>query len=224
MRLPLVLLCLASPLAAQSLRSRLEGRVPAASIPVIDSLVQVAAREDLPTDALLQKAIEGGAKQVSGERIVKAVELNLEQLRQAQALLRRAGDAPPATPAEVITIVSARKRGLTDSVIARIVAALPDEPRGTALHAVADLVAHHFSGDSAADLILEAVRQGLRGVRLLDVSSAAIQETQRGHTRVEALARIRSELPHVPAPPPPPRTTVQHARRPVAATAQQPDY
>ena len=73
-----------------------------------------------------------------------------------------------------------------------------------------------------ADLILEAVHQGLRGVRLLDVSSAAIQETQRGHTHAEALARIRSELPNVPAPPPPPRTTVQRARRPVASGGQQP--
>ena len=222
MKLTLLVLCVASPLAAQSLRTRLEGRVPAASIPVIDSLVQVAARESLPTDPLVQKAVEGGAKQVSSERIVKAVELNLDQLRRAQALLRRAGDTPPATPAEVITVVSARKRGLADSVIARIVAALPGEPRGTALHAVADLVAHHFSGDSAADLILEAVHQGLRGVRLLDVSSAAIQETQRGHTHAEALARIRSELPNVPAPPPPPRTTVQRARRPVASGGQQP--
>ena len=59
------LMVFASPLAAQSVQARLEGRVPAASIPVIDSLVQVAAREDLPTDPLVQKAIEGGAKRAA---------------------------------------------------------------------------------------------------------------------------------------------------------------
>ena len=215
-------IALAAPLAAQSVRARLEGRVPAASIPVIDSLVRVAAHENLPTDPLVQKAIEGGAKRVSGERIVKAVVLNLDQLRAAQALLQRAGDKPPATPAEVVTVVAARKRGLAESQVERVVATLPDEPRGSALHAIADLLAHHFDPDSATDLILEAVRKGLRGVRLLDVSSAAVQELQRGRTRAEALALVRQVLPNVPAPPPPARATVLHARRP-AATAQQPE-
>jgi len=216
------LMVFASPLAAQSVQARLEGRVPAASIPVIDSLVQVAAREDLPTDPLVQKAIEGGAKRVSGERIVKAVGLNLDQLRRAQALLRRAGDSPPATPGEVFTVATAQKRGLSDAEVERVVAALPNEPRGAALHAVADLVAHHFDADSGTDLVLAAVREGVRGERLLDVSSAAAQEVQRGRTRAEALALVRRELPNVPPPPPPTRATVQRARRP-AATGQQPE-
>jgi len=217
MKAGLLFLWLAAPLAAQSARARLEGRVPAASIAAIDSLVQVAARESLPTEPLVQKAIEGGAKRVSGDRIIKAVQLNLDQLRAAKALLERAGDRAPVTHAEVLAVVAARKRGLADSIVERVVAALPDEPRGSALHAVADLVAHRFAGDSAADLILAAVHQGLRGVRLLDVSSAAIQETQRGRTRAEALALIARELPNVPPPPPPPRATVLHARRPAAA-------
>jgi hypothetical protein len=217
MKVGLLLLWLAAPLAAQSARARLEGRVPAASIAAIDSLVQVAGRESLPTEPLVQKAIEGGAKRVSGDRIIKAVQLNLDQLREAKALLERAGDRAPVTHAEVLAVVAARKRGLADSIVERVVAALPDEPRGSALHAVADLVAHRFAGDSAADLILAAVHQGLRGVRLLDVSSAAIQETQRGRTRAEALALIARELPNVPPPPPPPRATVLHARRPAAA-------
>jgi hypothetical protein len=215
-------IALSAPLAAQSVRARLEGRVPAASIPVIDSLVRVAAHENLPTDPLVQKAIEGGAKRVSGERIVKAVVLNLDQLRAAQALLQRAGDKPPATPAEVVTVVAARKRGLAESQVERVVAALPDQPRGSALHAIADLVAHRFDADSATDLILEAVRKGVRGVHLLDVSSAAVQELQRGRTRAEALALVRQVLPNVPAPPPPARATVLHARRP-ATTTQQPE-
>src|SRR5256885_6861413 len=45
MRLGLLLMLVASPLAAQSVRSRLEARVPMAAVPTVDSLVQVAARE-----------------------------------------------------------------------------------------------------------------------------------------------------------------------------------
>ena len=98
MKLSALLIWVAAPLAAQSVAARLEGRMPAAAIPVVDSLVQVAAGEHLPTEPLVQKAIEGGAKRVSGERIVKAVELNLAQLRAARALLAGAGDTAPAPP------------------------------------------------------------------------------------------------------------------------------
>ena len=221
MRLPLLLLCLASPLVGQSVRARLEGRVPAASIPVIDSLIGVAVAENLPTEPLIQKAIEGGAKHVSGERIVKAVALNMEQLRQAQALLVRAGDAPPVTGIEVTAVASALKRGLSPPMVERIVAALPDQPRGSAFHALADLAAHRFNADSAADLILTAVGEGVRPLRLLDVSGAAIQEIQRGRTHAEALAEVRARLPNVPAAPTPARSAVQGARRPTT-TAQRP--
>src|SRR5438132_2443958 len=94
MRLGLLLALVSSPLAAQSVRSRLEGRVPTAAVPTVDSLVQVAAREDLPTEPLVQKALEGGAKHVSAGRIVAAVQLRLVQMRDARTLLVRAGHGP----------------------------------------------------------------------------------------------------------------------------------
>ena len=98
-RLLLVYVACSAPLAAQSVRGRLEGRVPPASIPVLDSLVQVAAHEHLPTEPLLQKAIEGGAKQVSGERIVKAV------------VRRELPNVPPPPPPARATVLRARRPG-----------------------------------------------------------------------------------------------------------------
>ena len=214
MRLALVLLWFASPLMGQSVRSRLEGRVPAASIPVLDSAIGVAAAESLPTEPLIQKAIEGGTKQIPADLIAKAVALDIEQLRGARALLVRAGDAPPVTAVEVTAVTWALKRGLTPAMVERVVSALPGQPRSSAFHALADLVAHGFTPDSAADLILGAVGEGVHGLRLLDVSGAAIQELQRGRTHTEALARVRAELPNVPAPPPPAQSAVEGARRP----------
>lgn len=223
MRLSLLLLCLASSLMGQgqTVRSRLEGRVPAASVAVLDSLIAMAGADGLPTEPLIQKAIEGGTKQVSAERIEKAVALDIAQLRRAQALLVRAGDAPPVTPVEVTAVAWALKRGLAPPMVEHVVAALPDQPRSSAFHAIADLVAHEFSADSAADLVLTAVKEGVHGLRLLDVSGAAIQELQRGRTHADALARVRADLPNVPATPPPARSAVESARRP-AAPAQKP--
>jgi len=133
----------------------------------------------------------------------------------------RAGDAPPVTAVEVTAVASALKRGLAAPMVEKIVAALPDEPRSSAFHALADLVTHRFNADSSADLILTAVGEGVRGTRLLDVSGAAIQELQRGRTHADALARVRARLPNVPAAPTPARSAVQGARRPTA-TAQKP--
>lgn len=222
MRVVLALALVVWPLAAQEVRGRLEGRIPSAAVPAVDSLVQVAAREGLPTEPLVQKALEGGAKRVPAPGIVAAVETTVAQLREARALLVAAGDAPPATPAEIATIAWALRRGLPATVVQRIVAALPSAPRASALHAVADLAAHHFASDSAADLIIAALQQGLQGERLLDVSAAAVHEVQRGHTRTEALAIVRQELPHVPAAPKPTRSTVSRARRPAAAVPAAP--
>jgi len=222
MKLGLLLTLVTSPLAAQSVRSRLEARVPTGAVSTVDSLVQVAAREGLPTEPLVQKALEGGAKHVSAARIGAAAQEMLDQLREARALLVRAGDAPPATAAEVTTIYAALKRGLPAPVVERIVAAMPQEPRGSALHSVADLAAHRFDPDSSASLIIDAAHQGLRGERLLDVSTAVVHELQRGHSRAEALAVVRRELPNVPAPPKPARASVAGARRPEAASPPPP--
>lgn len=218
MRWCLPLLFLAGPLAGQSVRPRLEGRVPSAAIPAIDSLVQVAMAESLPADLLVQKALEGGAKGVAPEIIVSAVRVNLDQLRRARYMLVDDGDAPPTTADEVAVLNYALKRGLSPNVVNRMVAALPTQPRSSALHAVADLVAHGFDQDSAANLILSAARLGLQGERLLDVSGRAILELQKGHTYPEALGTVERELPNVPAAPTPP--TSPDATRPVQRAPQ----
>ncbi|HEX4600062.1 MAG TPA: hypothetical protein VH116_01615 [Gemmatimonadales bacterium] len=214
MKLGLLLALLATPLAAQSVRDRLEGRVPAEALPSVDSLVQVAAKEGLPTEPLVQKALEGGAKHVPARRLVAAVAVSLGQLRDARDLLVRSGDEPPVTPTEVTTVVWALRRGVPAPVVGRIIGALPRPPRGSAVHAVADLVAHHFDPDSSADLVIQAIHQGLHGERLLDVSVAALHEVQRGRSRGEALALVRQELPNVPPAPKPERGAVVKARRP----------
>src|SRR3977135_4015407 len=206
--------CLTLPLAAQSVHGRFAGRIPSEAIPTVDSLIQFAAQEGLPTEPLIQKALEGGAKHVAGPRIVAAVTGSVGPVRAARHLLVRAGDQPPVHPAEMTTVAWALRRGLPAPVVERVVAGRARPRRAVSLHAVADLVAHRFDPDSAAGLIIEAVHEGLPRERLLDVSGAALQQVQRGHTRAEALAIVRQQLPTLPAPPKPTRGNVAGARRP----------
>jgi len=209
------------PLAAQTLRARLAGRIPAAAIAPVDSLVWAAAADGLPTDQLVEKALEGGAKQASSEQIVAAVAQIASQLREARTLLLRSGAPAPLPPAEVVAVAAALVRGLPAALVQRIVAVLPGEPTGPALDAVADMVGHGFVRDSAVDLVVDAVRQGLRGLRLLDVATAAVHELQRGRSHSLALADVRRQLPNVPTAPTPPPAAVTRARRPVADTTHQ---
>jgi len=144
------------------------------------------------------------------------VELSLGQLRDARDLLIRAGDQPPVLPAEMTTVAWALRRGLPTPLVERVAAALGRPPRAAAMHAVADLVAHRFDPDSAVGLIIEAVHDGVPRERLLDVSTAVLQQVQRGHTRAEALAMVQRQLPNLPAPAKPPRGNVAGARRPAS--------
>ena len=117
-----------------------------------------------------------------------------------------------------MAVSAALVRGLPTPLVQRLVAVLPGEPTGPALHAVADMVGHGFAQDSAVDLVVAAVRQGLRGLRLLDVATAAVHELQRGRSHAAALAAVRLRLPDVPTPPTPPPAAVTRARRPTADT------
>ena len=216
-RLLALLAGLVGPLAAQSNGARggdrLAGHVPPATLPALDSIVEDAARAGIPTEPLIQKALEGGAKHVAPARLVAAVGASAAQLRSASALLRSAGEARPRDPAEVTAVAAALARGVSPQQVARLSAALPGEPTGPALHAVADLVGHGFAEDSSVDLVVAGAQLGLRGLRFLDVAAAAVQELQRGSSHAAALARVRSQLPHVPAPPGPAPATVSRARR-----------
>ena len=216
-----VLLATAPRLAGQDSQARLASRIPPAVRPGVYSLLTQATREGLPIEPLIQKALEGGAKGAAPDQIVQAVGVSLIQLRSARALVQVAREARPIDPLEVTAVAAALSRGVTSQLAARLTAALPGEPMGPALHAVADLAGHGFAEDSAVELIVEAAREGLRGLRLLDVAAAAVQELQRGHSHALALTRVRGLLPNLPPPPRPGPAAVSGARR-VQHTAARP--
>ena len=202
-KLSVVLVLVAGPLTAQSGSTRLAGRVPASVLPAIDSIIGTALAESLPTEPLVQKALEGSAKNIPPDRLVSGVRRGLLQLRQARIIVSHAvPQGQPVPEGHVAAVAAALARGLPGPIVERLLAMAPNEPPGPVLHAAADLVAHRFNPDSAVELLLEAHNKGLRGVRLLDVAVAADHELQRpgGRTPAEAMAHVRAMLPNVPVP------------------------
>lgn len=207
-------LALAAPAPAQDPGVRLAARVPAAARPAVDSIVRAAAADSLPTAPLVEKALEGSAKHALPASIVAAVAATAGRLRDARAVLRSARPGARPSDAAITSVADALGRGLPLAVVRKVAAGAADGDVGPAVHAVADLMLTGVPPDSGTALILAAARQGLHGLRLLDVSAAAEHALQQGATPVQAVAEVRAMLPDVPAPPPPPRRALRGATRP----------
>ena len=86
----------AGGLAAQDVQARLDRRVSPEVQRAVQGIAADAAAHGLPVDPLVQKAIEGAAKGVPGDRVVAAVRALAGRLGQALAAVREAGVAAPA--------------------------------------------------------------------------------------------------------------------------------
>jgi hypothetical protein len=116
----------ASAAAQTSVRARLEGRVPAAVVATVDSLVSAAVARDLPTEPLIHKALEGGAKGVPADRILVAVRLVATRLSTAASALDRAGAERSAAAIEAGAF--ALTAGLSGEDVSALVRGARNEP------------------------------------------------------------------------------------------------
>jgi len=138
---------LAGAAASQQTDPRLE-RLDAGTRPTVAALVDSAHRALLPTEPLVQRALEGATKRASGDLIVAAV-------RRLAVDLGRARDAlgSTASPAELSAGAAALHAGASQTILAELRQARR-EPLTVPLAVLADLVASGVPVDSAAGAVL----------------------------------------------------------------------
>src|SRR5207302_990104 len=91
----------ALPLMAQDIGARLDGRVQPEVRRAVQEIAADAAAHGLPTDPLVEKAIEGGAKRVPAERLIAAVRALAGRLAGAWDAVRAGGlESPTADVVE----------------------------------------------------------------------------------------------------------------------------
>ncbi|HEX6558672.1 MAG TPA: hypothetical protein VF021_04400 [Longimicrobiales bacterium] len=123
---------------AQTPLERAKAALPAEAGRALEQTVGSAHARGLPTEPLVDKALEGVAKHAPANLILDAVRHRLELLGQADAALRAYG--PPA-PTDVTSVADALQRGVSVSVVKRVRAGARDgEPVGLAVHTLADLL------------------------------------------------------------------------------------
>lgn len=142
-------LVVAAPSGARAQEPRLVTRLPAAARMQVDSVLEAARADGLPTEPLVDRALEGAAKGASPDVIVSAV----IRLRRELGVARGAfGES--ASAAELTAGASALRAGATHADLSRLRALRGGQPLTIAASVLADLVAVGVPADTAIAAVL----------------------------------------------------------------------
>jgi hypothetical protein len=139
-------------------------RLDATTRATVRALVDSARIAKLPTEPLVDKALEGAEKGADGPRIIGAVRGLSAELRTARNAL-----GAKATTDEITAGAQALHAGLQMRDLARLRAAAQQTGRRRVtlpLTVAADLVARDVPATTASDIVLSLTRSGVRDAEL----------------------------------------------------------
>jgi len=185
-----------SPVGAQSPEAaRLESVRAQVSAEVGRALVELTAqaeRRGLPTEPLLNKALEGTAKRVPSPQILTALRQVLDDLGSAQALLEGSAFSGPQ---DVAAVAVALRRGAPPEAVRRLSLGAPvGEPIGATVHALADLMQRGVDDRDALRLLLTWRTQGGDAGQLRQLPAAVDLMLRQGSLPTQAAAAIEAAL------------------------------
>jgi hypothetical protein len=188
-------LLLAAPLAAQD--ARLAERLPAAALPGVSAAVAEARAQGLPTEPLVQRALEGAARGVEPERIVAAVREQAAQLRAARDAI--GADAPEA---DLAAAAGALYAGVPAAELERLRDARGGRPLAEPLVTLADFIVRGVPRDVALSVVLSLVNARLSDRSFAALRRSVAEDILRGLAPAEAASyRARNALlPRRPRP------------------------
>jgi hypothetical protein len=182
----LAAMLVAARAAAQQIDPRLE-RLDATTRPIVATLVDSARGAALPTEPLVQRALEGATKRAAGEVIVAAV-------RRLAVDLGHARDALGSTtsPAELIAGAAALRAGASPTILTEL-RHTRREPLTVPLAVLADLVASGVPVDSAAAAVL-ALAARARDADLVEFRRAVERNIALGAPPAAATAAMAASV------------------------------
>src|SRR5262245_44284252 len=142
--------------------SRLSGRLDAETASRVAAIVDAARAAGLPTEPLVQRALEGSSRAVPGPRIVTAV----ANLRDALAT-SRAGLGPGSTEAELVAGATALTAGVPGDTLVSLRAARGKASLVIPLVVLTDLVTRGVPVETASSAVAAATRNHVRDTELM---------------------------------------------------------
>jgi hypothetical protein len=137
----------AASVAAQE--PRLEGRVPQPARQTVDALLDSARGQGLPTEPLVDRALEGASKGAAGDVIVAAVRRLMGELAIARTAM-----GSDAVAEELIAGASALRAGAEPDALVRLRRSRPGQPLTVAASVLTDLVAVGVPVETAVSAVL----------------------------------------------------------------------
>lgn len=133
---------------------RLEGRVPEATRVEIEAVLDSARARELPTEPLVDRALEGASKEAPPELILAAVSRLADEMAAARDAMGQASSA-----SEVIAGASALRAGARPDDLAYLRELRGDQPLTVAAAVMADLVAVGVPADTAVAAVIALAEQ-----------------------------------------------------------------
>lgn len=152
------------PLAGQERGdTRLEQVFTPETLAALRSEIEKAERASLPTEPLVQKALEGRSKGAPDDRVVAAVSALLERLETAARVLGR-----DAEEAALVAAAAALYLGVRADGLEAVVTETPDEAVAMALVVLGDLVTRGVEAETAHDVMLSLGKVGADAATLAE--------------------------------------------------------
>lgn len=173
-------------LAASAQDARLASRLDARTVTAVTRVVDSARARSLPTEPLVQKALQGAAKRAPSERVVAAVRELLGELAIARSALGQR-----STEAELVAGAGALHAGIPAATLTRIRAVRGTQSVTVAVGTLADLVARGVPVEGAVNAILTLAGRGAADADFLAFSNQVGRDIAAGAPPAVA-ARVRS--------------------------------
>jgi hypothetical protein len=174
-------------------------------------LFEDAADMGLPTRPLINRALEGAARRMSSERILKVVREHAAALSSARDVL-----GPGSSEAELDAAAMAIRSGIDEPSLAAVRRSRPAGSAVTALVVLTDLVRRGVPGPNAREAVTSLARLPRSDDALLGLQSTVAKNAQRGPgMALEALNRyVRGTVPGTVTPSTPATTDRKPVRPP----------
>ena len=142
--------------------ARLRQRLDPATRAAVTAIVDSARAAGLPTEPLIDRALEGVSKRADASEIISAVRALADLLRAAQAALgARSSEAEMTAGAEALSA------GVSADVLSRLRVARRAQPVTVALATLSDLIALGAPPETASAALMSLVRSGAGDAELV---------------------------------------------------------
>jgi hypothetical protein len=176
------MLAMLAPLSLAAQDARLDLRLDAHTRDAVVALIDSARADGIPSEPLVQKALEGASKRADGARILIAVRMLNRELGDARAALGAA-----SSDAEIIAGASALHAGIAPAALERMRASRAHGSLTVALAVLSDLIARGVPGDTATTVISALTVAGAQDAELVKFQQGVERDIAQGATPSAAL-------------------------------------